>query len=432
MGRIKFSLKTQITVFIAFIIVFVIGVTIVYQFKEHYGEMQKFEKAFLQEALEHIKDLAHDIQPNILENDYAGMEYELSGVKHLPYLDYVLITDTENKIIMHSQREQMGGLFKAPEFFKTTEMGGGLIQRYHGRGGKEFIEVAYPIKAEDLILGTARIGLTRGWFEEALARTKQTLFVSFLVALGAILVGVLFSLIIASRIARPILYLSQEAKEVGKGDYNRKVSIKRSDEIGELAISFNQMVEDLRSSTDKLVLAKDYTDNILKSMIDTLIVVDPQAKIKSVNQATCDLLGYKEEEIIGKDVSLIFTEEEEEEEEEEERIFRGTRFQRLLKEGSIMNYALTYRTKAGEAIPVSLSGRAMRDKEDKLVGIVGVARDMREINKLIKELEDSKAKLQERLDDLERFRKATVDREFRMEELRKTIEELKARLGEKA
>ena len=97
-----------------------------------------------------------------------------------------------------------------------------------------------------------------------------------------------------------------------------------------------------------------------------------------------------------------------------------------------MNYALTYRTKAGEAIPVSLSGRAMRDKEDKLVGIVGVARDMREINKLIKELEDSKAKLQERLDDLERFRKATVDREFRMEELRKTIEELKARLGEKA
>ena len=123
--------------------------------------------------------------------------------------------------------------------------------------------------------------------------------------------------------------------------------------------------------------AKRYTANIIKSMADTLIVTDAEGNIKSVNRETLDLLGYKREELIGKPAGILFAEEEEEEE-----LFKGERLERLLKEGSVRDYAMTYRTKNGEKISISFSGSVMKSKEGEVVGIVGVARDMRELLKL--------------------------------------------------
>ncbi|MCG2661404.1 MAG: PAS domain S-box protein [Kiritimatiellae bacterium] len=137
-------------------------------------------------------------------------------------------------------------------------------------------------------------------------------------------------------------------------------------------------ITELKRTQEEVVAARDYTDNIIKSMIDTLIVVDPDVKIKTINQATSDLLGYSEDELIGKSVATIFAEEEEEEEEEEKMPFKGTGLKKLIDEGSIRDYDVTYRTKSGEKIPVSFSGSVMRDKEGELVGIVGIARDMRD------------------------------------------------------
>jgi len=138
---------------------------------------------------------------------------------------------------------------------------------------------------------------------------------------------------------------------------------------------------DLHKTSRELEEAKGYTDNIIKSMIDTLIVVDPDGKIKTLNKATEKLLRYNEDELIGKSVSILFAEEEEEEE-EEVTLFKGTKWEKLLKEGSVRDYSMTYQTKNGENIPVSFSGSVMRGKDGSIVGIVGIARDMREILKL--------------------------------------------------
>ena len=61
----------------------------------------------------------------------------------------------------------------------------------------------------------------------------------------------------------------------------------------------------IRSITErkKLELAQkeslNYVENIFKSVVDILIVVDPDGTIKTVNQATTDILGYEEDELIG-------------------------------------------------------------------------------------------------------------------------------------
>ena len=61
------------------------------------------------------------------------------------------------------------------------------------------------------------------------------------------------------------------------------------DEVGTLWTSFQRMTKSLRETT----VSKDYLDNILRSMVDSVLVLDTDGTIKTVNQATLDLLGYE-------------------------------------------------------------------------------------------------------------------------------------------
>ena len=199
---------------------------------------------------------------------------------------------------------------------------------------------------------------------------------------------------------KPVTILHTHFDKEGKEYYAEVGVYPIKDEKGNV-VQFVHIARDVTNRVKAeraLVKAKDYTDNIIKSIIDTLIVVDPDARIKTINKATSDLLGYTEAELIGKSVATIFAEEEEEE--EEELLFKGTRLQKLIEEGSIRDYDMTYKTKSGEHIPVSFSGSVMYEKEAdsavekglnairhslsaKIIGIVGIARDMREIKRLI-------------------------------------------------
>lgn len=180
-------------------------------------------------------------------------------------------------------------------------------------------------------------------------------------------------------------------------------------------------------------------DDIISTMADSLILVSPDAKILTVNQYTLDLLKYKKNELVGKPIATIFAEAE------EVSPFKETRMKKLMEEGYIRDYNMTYKTKSGEKIPISFSGSVMRDKGKNLIGIVGIARDMREIKRLMqkeKELETAAAEkkraaeleraykeLREKSKRLERFHKVTVGREMEMVKLKEEVNSLLEKLG---
>ena len=180
-------------------------------------------------------------------------------------------------------------------------------------------------------------------------------------------------------------------------------------------------------------------DTIIATVADSLIVVNPEnGTLAMVNQATLDLLGYKEDELIGQPVSMLF---------EEDSIFKGAWLEKLIKEGTVHDYNAVYRTKDGKEIPVSFNSSVIRDKQGEMVGIVGIARDMREIRKLIAELESSRAEIEEysktleervaerteelskTVERLEKFAEVTVGRELKMAKMEKEMESLKELTG---
>lgn len=93
-----------------------------------------------------------------------------------------------------------------------------------------------------------------------------------LLGLGTIVLAIFSVYFIARSISKPVNQLKAATIEVANGNLDTVIEPKSKDEIGDLAISFSRMTKDLKKSRENLLLAKRYTNNILKSMNDALIV----------------------------------------------------------------------------------------------------------------------------------------------------------------
>ena len=81
-------------------------------------------------------------------------------------------------------------------------------------------------------------------------------------------------------------------------------------------------------------------------------------------------------------------------------------------------------------IPTTLNASALRDPDGKVIGAIGILRDMRAYEKVVHDLEQSKAELQEKILDLEKFEEVVVGRELKMIALEKELDQLRAEVGQ--
>jgi len=128
----------------------------------------------------------------------------------------------------------------------------------------------------------------------------------------------------------------------------------------------------LNRTLGALVVERDYSDNILRSMRDALIVITPEGKIRTVNRAALDLLGNTEDELLDQHIGLVLAEEGE----EEVALLKEAGLSELIRIGSVTNVEKTYVAKDGRRIPVLFSSAVMHDAEGDIQGIVCAALDI--------------------------------------------------------
>jgi two-component system, NtrC family, nitrogen regulation sensor histidine kinase NtrY len=113
--------------------------------------------------------------------------------------------------------------------------------------------LANPGGANQQLLGVLLVGSSRRPLIELQRRVIST---AMLVGGLGILVAVLASLWFAARVTRPVVSLAEAARRVAAGDLGAKVEVESSDELGELAASFNRMTEDLVQQKDRTLQAE--------------------------------------------------------------------------------------------------------------------------------------------------------------------------------
>jgi len=158
-------------------------------------------------------------------------------------------------------------------------------------------------------------------------------------------------------------------------------------------------------------------DIIIKNAPDPIFISDLEGKILSANDAVYEILGFRTDEVLEQSLSRFISPEE-------TREFTAA-LREVIERGVTRNARLNPRSASGEVIPTTLNASAMRDPDGKVIGAIGILRDMRAYEKVVQDLQESKSELQEKILDLEKFEEVVVGRELKMIALEKEIENLK-------
>ena len=165
-------------------------------------------------------------------------------------------------------------------------------------------------------------------------------------------------------ITKPLQHLKLAAQKISSGEPYDRPEVKTRDEIEDLANSFNQMI----GVIEKTAVNREYFNHILNRMEDSLIITDVNNNIKIVNQATLDMLGYQEEEIIGKSVELIINDKGPKDVSVKIEDINNNKYK-----DQINNVYNTYYTKGKKPVPVIFSRSLMYDNDKNILGMIILA-----------------------------------------------------------
>src|SRR6202035_6178871 len=122
-------------------------------------------------------------------------------------------------------------------------------------------------------------------------------------------------------------------------------------------------------------------DIIIANAPDPVFVSDLEGKIVRANDAVSQLLGFRQDEVLEQSLSRFITPDE-------TREFTAA-LREVVERGVMRNVVLNPRSASGEVIPTTLNASALRDTDGKVIGAIGILRDMRQYEKVVRDLQES-------------------------------------------
>lgn len=357
--RIKLGLRAKLTLLIEGFVIILVLVT---GFITTMREKETLESELRKRGLALTSDLAKFMASPLLSHDFPTLRRFVNNSMEQDYVRYVIVLDPYGKVLMHSDLAEFGKTYKdSLSIAAMKSRVPGFTDVHASKNEALHCDMFAPIHVSGVRLGTVRLGYSHMAVEKEIAEARQQILIlGLLTTVG----GGVVAYLLAAFISLPIKRITDATKKVANGYLDTQLMIKRNDEIGALANAFDKMTEDLRRTT----VSKDYFDNIIKSMNDTLVVISLDTRIRSVNKATCELLEYKEDELIGRDIKLIVPQEKE--------LFGSAGFQRLLGESTVVDQEIDYVTRSGKRIPMLFSAAVLKNKGGKTEGAVCIATDV--------------------------------------------------------
>ncbi len=146
-------------------------------------------------------------------------------------------------------------------------------------------------------------------------------------------------------------------------------------EMVSFAIMARDMTEEIELQ-EAVRQHKEYLENILVHSSDMIITTDLKGRIVTFNPAGERMLGYSRDEIIGAGIDKLWKVSDE----------RRKLMSEVKTRGAVNNFPATLVSKGGDEVQVSLSLSQLRNSDGRILGTVGISRDVTEENRLRQQL----------------------------------------------
>ena len=231
-------------------------------------------------------------------------------VERYKEISYAMVVDYNGQILFHSDPMQQGRMINDAEILDAVRNEKENTQIFSME--EDYYGTSVPIfDTNGKHLGAVMIGFP---VEIITQKTEVIIFSSIIVAFVSFIVTTVILVYTISRwITKPINKLLDVIKDIGeKGDLSRRVKIRSYDEIGQLASSFNQMIQDLEKTRGKLIEAQKTLEKKVKertSELDEKVVELRESEIATLNiledlQKTLEDLGQSKNKIEQQNIQL--------------------------------------------------------------------------------------------------------------------------------
>jgi len=223
------------------------------QTNEHYN-------AIVKEGAMVATFLSQNSEYGIYTEDKENLGQLVNSVFSDEVVGYVAIMDKEKKVLLSRTRERG---FRIPNGLHRIHLDTGDItynENYTDTAsGHRYMDFFVPVltlphgererslfeapSGKPEVIGFVQLGMTKEIFYHNL---RDFIYFISRITLLALFLGVILSVILAGKIARPLKELSVVTRDIAGGNLNHDIKIVSNDEIAELSRAFRQMLSKLR------------------------------------------------------------------------------------------------------------------------------------------------------------------------------------------
>jgi PAS domain S-box-containing protein len=318
----------------------------------------------------------------LLLYNYTALEQYAAKLGWEQDVLYAVILDKEGGVAAYSGRPEYASFaLRERRDLPATEATGPWVRDVVlARTGDPAFDIEVPVVVEGTSerWGTIHVGLSK---RRMLLEIRGTRWKLIGLAFVAILAGVGVSAYMAGLIGRPVKELVHGVEAVAKGDLGQRIAIRSRDELGTLALAFNQMAAELgqqraalerahgelREKFHEISELKRYADNILASMTDGLVTLDLEGRVVTWNAMAEHLTRLAAEEIRGQPAGDVFRESKE---------FCELLLDTMTQRRAFAHVAVSFHRPDGQGLPMEMSTSPLKGAEGQDLGVVGIFRDM--------------------------------------------------------
>ncbi|MFC3886322.1 cell wall metabolism sensor histidine kinase WalK [Bacillus songklensis] len=176
------------------------------------------------------------------------------------------------------------------------------------KNGHRIRVLAVPIRSsQNEIIGAVYIMAT---MEQVYNQMKGINSIFITGTMIALVITAVLGVLLAQTITRPMSDMRRQALEMAKGNFSRKAKIYGYDEIGQLALTFNNLTRKLQEAQATTEGERRKLSSVLAHMTDGVIATDRKGKIILINDPAANMLNVSRETVLSEPiVNLLGLEE---------------------------------------------------------------------------------------------------------------------------
>ena len=170
--------------------------------------------------------------------------------------------------------------------------------------GKRVLVRSQPLVEGEDVIGTLYVEANIERVYRQIDEINQILAVGAAFSLSITLV---IGILIAQTITRPISDMRKQAQAMAQGNFSRKVHVYGNDEMGQLAIAFNHLTNQLQESQSTTESERRKLSSVLANMTDGVIATDRKGRVSLVNDAAVNMLRMPRDIILNRPITSVLS-----------------------------------------------------------------------------------------------------------------------------